>query len=83
MGRADGAGGLRKIGILAVSLPIVLGWFGWSYWLAIPVGFFMFWAAFRHDPQGWHHNAKWAFLTAPLIGLLFMWIGASIRGLLT
>ncbi len=67
------------LALAIVILTVAAGWFGWSYWWAILLGYCMFAATFsgRREAALEHKNSAW--LVAPLIALLLMWIGHIVH----
>jgi len=54
---------------------VVLGWFGWSLWWSIPLGYAIFIATFWGRREEALKHTRWAWLTAPLLGLILMYVG--------
>lgn len=69
--------------IIALIAALAAGWFGWTRWLAIPLGFLLYWVTHREEPERAARVAHAAWLVAPLIALAIMSLGRIARTLFT
>ena len=71
------------VALVILVLIIAAGWAGWTLWLAIPLGYALFAAAFwgRYEEALKHKHSAW--LAAPLLALAFMGVGPGLSSLLS
>ena len=56
------------------ALILTSGWLGWTYWLAIPLGYLFYHFTFRYRPHDLMVHGHRAWLLAPSFALLLMWL---------
>lgn len=68
---------------IAVLVTLIIGWISWTYWLAIPLGFLLYWGAYPADTAGAARIAPAAWVVGPLIALFLIWIGGFAHRLVS
>jgi hypothetical protein len=68
------------VGLIIIAAALAVGWLGWSWWLAIPLGLVFYIQTYRENPERATRFASSAWLTAPLYALFFIWLGSFIQG---
>ena len=64
--------------LIVMILTLITGMAGLSLWLSLPLGFLIFWGAYRVDPQQTTRLAPTAMITFPIGALIIMLIGRAI-----
>ncbi len=69
------------MGLILIGAALLVGWLGWSWWLAVPIGLFLYVQTYREAPERAARIASSAWLSAPLMALFFIWLGSMAHKL--
>lgn len=67
--------------LVGVLMAFAAGWFGWSYWGALPIGGVIWLGMHQYFVGRADRVAATAVVTAPAIALVLMWCGGRLGSL--